>query len=267
MRVCINGICGRMGRRIAALILQNKELELTGGLEFKGNSEIGKDIGRLVGFDEIGIEVSDDAEKVVKKSDCVVDFSTKDATKELIEIIDRTNIKAVIGTTGLDNKFIDRLKKIGEKTAVVQSPNMSIGVNLLFKIAPEIAKILGKGFDIEIVEAHHKHKIDAPSGTAKKIAENIASTLGKNINDVVVYGRDGIVGERKDNEIGIFAVRGGDIVGEHTIIFAGIGERIELIHRAQSRDTFAIGAIKALLFLKDKTKGFYTMMDVLGIPK
>jgi 4-hydroxy-tetrahydrodipicolinate reductase len=254
-----------MGSRIIALSRESKELELVGAIESKTNSKLGMDAGMVAGVGEMKVKIIDDLEKVITNTDVVVNFTTPEATLEHLEIVKNNKKSIVIGTTGFNNEQIATIQKIAKEIPIVLSPNMSVGVNLLFKILKDIARVLGDDYDIEIIEAHHRMKKDAPSGTAIKMAKVIAESLGRNFDEIAVYARKGIIGERTKKEIGIQTVRAGDIVGEHTVLFGGLGERIEITHKASSRDTFARGALKAAIWLHGKTPGLYDMGDVLGI--
>lgn len=260
VKVIVAGAYGKMGQRIINLGLSDKDIELVGVLEAKGHPLVSKDLV----VDNFKLKVTDDLAGIIDQAEVVIDFTNPQATLEHLEIIAKAKKYAVIGTTGLNDKQLAKLKELSQNIACVFAPNMSMGVNLLFKLAEESAKVLGN-YDIEIVEAHHNQKKDAPSGTAVKIAQIIAKILGRDLEKSGVYGRQGITGARKKEEIGIHAVRAGDIVGEHTVIFAGTGERIELIHRAHSRDTFAQGAITAAKWVVGRPKGLYDMQDVLGL--
>lgn len=262
VKIIVNGAAGRMGRAIIALAGEDPDFKIVGAIEAGGHPDLGKDAGATAGVSPLAVAVTRDLAQVIADGDVVVDFSQKRSTLNCLGIACQAGKAMVIGTTGLAEEEIARVKKAAERIPVVLSPNMSIGVNLLFKIAEETARKL-KGYDVEIIEVHHNKKKDAPSGTARKLAEVIASATGRDISRDAVYGREGIVGERKANEIGIHAARAGDIVGEHTLIFAGPGERLELTHRAHSRNTFASGALRAARFAAAAQPGFYTMADVL----
>lgn len=265
IKIAVCGAAGRMGSRIVALSRDYPELKLTGAIESKTNPKIGIDAGIIAGIGEIGVRIDDRLEKAIANADVVINFTSPEATLEHLEIVKKFKKSMVIGTTGFSNEQLSIIQKASKKIPIVLSPNMSIGVNLLFKILKDVAKVLGDDYDIEIVEAHHRMKKDAPSGTAIKMAKVIAEALNRNFDEVAVYARKGIIGERTKKEIGIQTVRAGDIVGEHTVIFGGLGERIEIIHKASSRDTFARGALRAVIWLYGKPAGFYDMGDVLGI--
>lgn len=259
VRIVISGIFGRMGSRIFSLAKEDKEIEVVAGLEAKEHPMVGREI-------QSGVKVYAEAEKGISPAQVLIEFTTPQATLEHLEIAREAKKAIVIGTTGFDEKEINLIRNAAREIPIVMSPNMSVGVNLLFGLVKEIARAIPE-YDIEIIEAHHNQKKDAPSGTAMKLAGIIADELKCNLEKNAVYGRKGIVGPRKKDEIALFAVRAGDIVGEHTVIFATQGERIELIHRAHSRDTFAAGAIRAAKWLVKQRPGLYDMQNVLGLPR
>jgi 4-hydroxy-tetrahydrodipicolinate reductase len=265
IKLTVCGAAGRMGSRIIALLKDYPEIKLVGAVESKDNPRLGNDAGVVAGIGQLGIKIVDDIEKVIDNTDIAVNFTNPEATIEHLKIVKEYKKSIVIGTTGFDNNQISLIQETSKEIPIVLSPNMSIGVNLLFKILKDVAKVLGDDYDVEIIEVHHRMKKDAPSGTAIKIAKVISEALGRNFDEVAVYARKGIIGERTKKEIGIQTVRAGDIVGEHTVIFGGLGERIEIVHKASSRDTFARGALKAVLWLYGKPAGLYDMGDVLGI--
>lgn len=261
----MNGACGRMGRQIILSAIQDDGFDLIGAFEDKASTYIGRDVGELLGVGSLGVDILPQSEKLIEKSDVIIDFSSPEASIRILNVAKNYKKPIVIGTTGFHSKHDNEIRKFSKRVACVKAPNMSVGVNLLFKLVEEAAKILGDGYDVEIIEAHHRLKKDAPSGTARGIVEILTKILGRDIDRDVVSGRKGIIGERKSKEIGVFAVRAGDIVGDHTVLFAGPGERLELIHRAHSRETFAQGALKAAKFVVKAKPGFYTMQDVLGL--
>ncbi|MBI5286845.1 MAG: 4-hydroxy-tetrahydrodipicolinate reductase [Deltaproteobacteria bacterium] len=265
IKVIVSGAAGRMGTRIINVIQETRDVELVGALERPEHPTIGKDVGEGVGLGRLGVKVVSDLGKIIRKADCIIDFSYPDASMKNLEAAVKYEKAMVIGTTGFSHHQRERLKELSQKTRVVAAPNMSVGVNLLLKVIHDVARILGNDYDVEIIEAHHRLKKDAPSGTAMRIAEILAAALGRDLNKVVVYERRGIIGERKPREIGIQTIRAGDIVGDHTVIFGGLGERIEITHRAHSRDTFARGAVKAAVWLVNQPNGLYDMQDVLGL--
>ncbi|GAB4405993.1 MAG: 4-hydroxy-tetrahydrodipicolinate reductase [Thermodesulfovibrionales bacterium] len=265
IRIAVAGAMGRMGNRIAALSREYESIKLTGAFERKGHAGIGKDIGVLTGVGESGIILLDSIEKVIDQSDVVIDFTHTSSSIEHLKVASSKGKAMVIGTTGFTKDELDEIGFLTKNVPVVLAPNMSIGVNLLLKVLKDIARVLGDDYDIEIIEAHHRLKKDAPSGTAMKMAQVIAEAVNRDLDDVAVYTRKGMIGERTKKEIGIQTIRAGDIVGEHTVLFGGLGERIEITHKASSRDTFARGALKAALWVHGKPAGLYDMQDVLGL--
>jgi len=271
INIAVTGACGRMGSKIIKTILEQEEMNVVAAIESPNTPFEGKDVGEVIGIGEIGVKVNG-AEKLkevlqTKQPQVLVDFTVAGAAVNTIKTSSECGINLVVGTTGFSNEEMKEISSAIEKNQVraVIAPNMAVGVNVFFKIIKDLAAIIGD-YDVEIIEAHHRHKKDAPSGTAVKAAEIIANELNRNLNEVAVYGRKGIVGERTNGEIGIHAVRGGDIVGDHTVIFAGEGERIEIVHRAQSRQSFVTGVIKAIRYVVTAKKGYVSdMADVLGL--
>ena len=261
----VYGVAGRMGRRLASLITESSDIELVGATECRTNPAVGKDIGELIGLGKLGITVVPALEEIIRCADVVVDFTTPEASLAAAKVYISAGKAAVVGTTGFSDQQLARFRKAISAVPCVFSPNFSVGVNLLFKLVEEAARTLGEDFDIEIVESHHRFKKDAPSGTAKQLAQIAASARGYDFDQAAVYGRKGLTGERKRDQIGIHAVRAGDSVGEHTVLFGGMGERIELSHWASSRDAFAQGALRAVRFVARAKPGLYDMMDVLGL--
>jgi 4-hydroxy-tetrahydrodipicolinate reductase len=264
LRIAVCGVMGRMGSRIASLIMDDPELELSGAVEVLGHARTGTDVGTALGFGTIGINVSDDLEKVIEISDCVIDFSAPGPTLEHMHVSAAASTPVVIGTTGMQPAQIREIKKASRKVPVVMAPNMSVGVNVLFRLVSEAARYT-PGYDIEIVETHHRLKKDAPSGTALGLGKVITDTLGRDFKRDAKFARHGHSLERKENEIGIQSLRAGDVVGEHTVIFAGPGERLELTHRAHSRDNLARGAIIAAKWVVGRKSGLFDMQDVFGL--
>ncbi len=254
-----------MGGRIIALARESADLRVVAALERLGHPALGRDAGELAGVGTIGVPVTADPAAVLTRDRVLVEFTTPEATLEHLRVAAAQGARAVIGTTGLSPGQVEELKRLAGRTAVMFSPNMSVGVNLAFRVLALMARALGDEYDVEITEIHHRMKKDAPSGTAAKMAEVIAEALGRDLGQVGVYGRHGIVGERGAKEIGVHALRGGDIAGEHTVVFSTLGERLELTHRAHSRDTFAQGALRAIRFVAGAGPGLYSMHDVLGI--
>lgn len=265
IKVIVAGAAGRMGSRLVALIRDSTALTLAGAIEGKGHHALGEDAGEIAGCGRVGIAITDDLSSILDRGEVVIDFSSPEATMNNLRIVARHRRAMVIGTTGLGAMELDELKSLARQVPCVFSPNMSVGVNLIYKVIGEMAKILGDEFDIEVIEAHHRMKKDAPSGTALKIAEVLARAVNRDLDQVGVYARKGLIGERKKQEIGIQTIRAGDIVGDHTVLFGGLGERIEVTHRASSRDTFARGALRAARWVIRQPAGLYDMMDVLGL--
>ena len=265
LNMIVSGASGRMGSRIIALSREMDDIKLTVALERKDHEESGKDIGQVIGIGAINIKITDSITDMSEKGDVLVDFSSPSATIECLKSLSDKPMPVVIGTTGFSKDEIEYIKLYAQNTPCVFAPNMSVGVNLLLKVLSDIAKVTGDDYDVEIIEAHHRLKKDAPSGTAMKMAQVLASALNRNLEDTAVYSRHGLIGERTQKEIGIQTIRAGDIVGEHTVIFGGLGERIEITHKASSRDTFARGALKAAQWVHKQTPGLYDMQDVLGL--
>ncbi len=265
VKIAIAGAGGRMGAHLIAAVAENPKAELSSAIEAPDSDTVGKDAGLNSGIEKLSIKITDDAQAAVETSDILIDFTSPEAAMEHLELASKLGKGIVIGTTGFSKHHRERIGELSESTKIVLSPNMSIGVNVLFQLVDSAARALGLDYDIEIIEAHHRHKVDAPSGTALKLAEVAAHATGSTIDKCGVFERSGIIGERKRGEIGVQTIRGGDIVGDHNVIFAGEGERIELIHRAHTRATFARGAVRAALWLNDKGNGLFNMHDVLGL--
>lgn len=263
--IVVNGASGRMGQMLVRLVSENPACRLVGALERAGHDWIGRDIGTAMGGAQLGVTVTDDALDAMSRAQAVIDFTAPAATVPLAEIAAQARAVHVIGTTGLDEDDIAKLDAAARHAVMIRAGNMSFGVNLLTKLTETVARALDVEFDIEIVEAHHKHKVDAPSGTALMLGEAAAEGRGVRLTDVADRGRDGITGARQEGHIGFSAIRGGDIVGEHDVIFAGPGERIILRHVATDRAIFARGAVKAALWGIGRKPGAYDMMDVLGL--
>lgn len=264
VKICMVGAAGRMGRRIIALATENEGMCVTGAVEYSECPFIGMDAGEVAGSGKIGVNILSDIEAAASQSDVIIDFTGIDATMNNLENYKKIGKPVVIGSTGLGKEEVDKLKELSNDIPVLYSPNMSVGVNLTFKVLEMVSKAIGDKWDIEIVEAHHRLKKDAPSGTAMRMGEVVADAIGRDIEKDGVFCRHGIVGERTDKEIGMQTIRAGDIVGEHTVMFCTEGERIEIIHRAHTRDMFAKGAVEAAKWISNKDKGFYNMFDVLG---
>ena len=265
VRAIVSGAAGRMGGRIIHMMEGAEGITLAGALEQANHPAVGKDVGEVVGLPKKDVTVSGSLAELLPQGDVLVEFTHPEPTIKHLKEAAAAGKAMVIGTTGLSPQQVEELKGLATKTRVVFAPNMSVGVNLMFKVVEQIAQVLSEGYDVEIVEAHHRLKKDAPSGTALKLAQIIAQALGRDLEKVGVYGRQGITGERTKEEIGIMTVRAGDIVGEHTVTFCGIGERLEVIHRAHNRDNFARGAVRAAQWIVAQPPGLYDMQDVLGL--
>ena len=265
LKVVIAGCSGRMGHALLESVFADADLSLHGALDRAGeNPHLGRDSGEQFGKVS-GVKVTADIDSALKGADVLVDFTRPEASMQYLDACQKANVGMVIGTTGFSAEQKLAIEAASKKIPVVFAPNMSVGVTLLINLVQSAAKVLNEGYDIEIIEAHHRHKIDAPSGTALRLGEAAASALGRNLEQCAVYGREGVTGERDPSTIGFATVRGGDVVGDHTVLFAGIGERVELTHKASSRATFAVGALRASKFLAGKKSGLFDMQDVLGL--
>lgn len=264
MKIAIAGASGRMGRMLIEAVLATPDATLAGALDVSGSPALGQDATGFLGHPS-GILVTDDLHAGLKDADVLIDFTRPEGTLAHLAVARELGVRMVIGTTGFDDEQKAELHKAGETLPIVFAPNMSVGVNATFKLLEVAAKILNSGYDIEVIEAHHRHKVDAPSGTALKMGEVIADALGKNLKDCAVYAREGYTGERESGTIGFSTIRGGDIVGDHTVMFAGIGERIEITHKSSSRESYAQGSVRAARFLMEHPAGLYDMQDVLGL--
>jgi len=267
IRAVVAGAAGRMGKRLIALMREGKEFQVVGAVERAGHPDLGRDAGEVAGAGTAGVSIVDSAGAALRGAQVLLDFTAPAAALRNLEAASQAGVAAVIGTTGLSEADLTRVRELCARIPCVQSPNMSVGVNVLYGILAQVARTLGDGYDIEVIEAHHHFKKDSPSGTAERMAQVLAKSLGRNLGQVGVYGRHGIVGERPPKEIAIHAIRAGDIVGDHTILFGGMGERIEITHRAQSRDNFAWGALRAAAWVVGKPPGLYEFLDVLGLKK
>ncbi len=264
-RIAINGAAGRMGRCLIQAVDQTEGLELSAALDRVESSLIGADAGELAGVGKLGVAISSDVAAATAKSDVIIDFTLPEVTMALIPHCLANQCRLVIGTTGFNAEQKIAIDQAAQGIAVVLAPNMSVGVNLSLKLLDIAARVLGDDVDIEIVEAHHRHKVDAPSGTALRMGEVVADALGRDLKTCAVYGREGRTGERDRKTIGFATVRAGDIVGDHTVMFAGEGERVEITHKASSRMTFAFGAMRASSWLMSYEAGLYDMQDVLAL--
>jgi 4-hydroxy-tetrahydrodipicolinate reductase len=265
INVIVAGAAGRMGCRLVALLKESTTLTLAGAIEGDKHPTLGQDAGEVAGCGRAGVPITNDLPSLLGRGEVVIDFSSPHATLEHLRVVARHRRAMVIGTTGFSASETQQIRELTGQVPCVLSPNMSVGVNLICKVIAEMARTLGDGYDIEVVEAHHRLKKDAPSGTALKLAQVLAEAVGRDLAKVGVYERKGLIGERKKTEIGIQTIRAGDIVGDHTVLFGGVGERIEVIHRASSRDTFASGALRAAGWVVGRPPGLYDMMDVLEL--
>ena len=264
MKIAIVGASGRMGRMLIESALKDAGVELVAAIDQPGTSAIGKDAGELVGA-PCGVSVTSDTEAAIAKADCLIDFTRPEGTLEHLAICRRHKVGIVIGTTGINDIGKQAIEDASRDIPIVFAPNMSVGVNVVFKLLDMASRILAEGYDVEIVEAHHKHKIDAPSGTALRMGEVVAQALGRDLKECAIYGRVGVTGERDPSTVGFATVRGGDIVGDHTVMYCGTGERVEISHKAGSRMPYALGSLRAARFLAGKESGLFDMQDVLGL--
>ncbi len=265
LRVAIVGVSGRMGLCLVKAVILSKNTELTVAVSRAESAAIGRDAGELAGMGVADVNVVADLAAATDQFDVLIDFTRPEPSMEYIEICRKAGKQIIIGTTGYSDEQKAVINQTAKDIAIVLAPNMSVGVNLSLKLLEMTAKVMGGYTDIEIIEAHHRHKVDAPSGTALRMGEVIAETLGRDLKDCAIYGREGDTGERDRKTIGFSTIRAGDIVGEHTVMFADEGERVEITHKATSRMTFANGAIRAAVWLEAKKHGFYDMQDVLGL--
>ncbi|MFK8068822.1 MAG: 4-hydroxy-tetrahydrodipicolinate reductase [Gammaproteobacteria bacterium] len=264
-RIAITGAAGRMGKTLINACYQTAGIELTGALEQPDSSLIGVDAGELAGLGKLDVKVKGSLTDITDDFDVLIDFTVPSATLANIEICREAGKHMVIGTTGFTEQEKKSISSAAEQIGIVFAPNMSVGVNLCFKLLETAAKVLGDDVDIEVVEAHHRHKIDAPSGTALRMGEVVADALGRDLAECAVYGREGVTGERDRKTIGFETIRAGDIVGDHTVMFAAEGERVEITHKASSRMTFASGAVRASGWIAQRENGLFDMQDVLGL--
>jgi 4-hydroxy-tetrahydrodipicolinate reductase len=264
-RVAIVGAAGRMGRNLIQAVHDAEGMQLGAAIERPESSLLGADAGELAALGRLGVTLVDDLQQVVDEFDVLIDFTAPAATMQHVAICRAAGKAIVIGTTGLSDAEKSVLKDAAADIGIMFAPNMSVGVNLCFKLLDIAARVLGDDVDIEVIEAHHRHKVDAPSGTALRMGEVVAEALGRDLAQCAVYGREGITGERERNSIGFETIRAGDIVGDHTVLFAAMGERVEITHKASSRMTFANGAVRAAGWIMQQGKGLYDMQDVLGL--
>lgn len=263
VKAIVVGAAGKMGARIIHIIKETPSMKLARAVERSDHPSVGMDIGDVIGLGKTGVILEGSLKK--GEGDVIINFSSPQASIESLEFAKEAGLAIVIGTTGLSSEQMNKVKELSKNVRCVVAPNMSVGVNVMFRIVQEVAKVLGPEYDIEILEAHHRLKKDSPSGTAVKLGELIANAIGRDFGKAGVYGRKGMVGERTKEEIGMQVIRAGDIVGEHTVLFGGIGERLEITHRAHSRDNFARGAVRAAHWVVNQPNGLYDMQDVLGL--
>lgn len=264
-RIGIVGVAGRMGRTLVEACGAAEGALVAAATERPGAAVIGQDAGELTGFGTLGVKIADDLAAVIHDCDAVIDFTRPEASLAHLDICRKNGKAFVLGTTGFSAGQKARIAAAAQDIPIVMAPNFSVGVNLCLKLLDTAARVMGDYTDIEIIEAHHRHKVDAPSGTALRMGEVVAAALGRDLKDCAVYGREGVTGERERKTIGFATVRAGDIVGEHTVMFADEGERVEIVHKASSRLTFARGAVRSALWLRGKPAGLYDMQDVLGL--
>lgn len=264
LKVVIAGCSGRMGHALLESVFADAELVLHGALDRADNPQLGRDAGEQFGRLS-GVKVTSDVDAALNGADVLVDFTRPEASMLYLEACQKAGVGMVIGTTGFSTEQKFAIQSASKNISIVFAPNMSVGVTLLINLVEQAAKVLKDGYDIEVVEMHHRHKVDAPSGTALRLGEAAAHGIGQDLKDCAIYAREGVTGEREAGKIGFATLRGGDVVGDHTVMFAGIGERVEITHKASSRATFAIGALRAAKFLAEKKTGLYDMQDVLGL--
>lgn len=265
IRIAVVGAGGRMGKTLIEAVSQAEGMCLGAATERPGSSLIGTDAGELAAVGRLDVAVAESLASVVDDFDVMIDFTAPAATMEHLTICRGSGKRMVIGTTGLDDGQKALLREASSEMGIIFAPNMSVGVNLCFKLLDIAARVMGDDVDIEVIEAHHRHKVDAPSGTALRMGEVVANALGRDLNECAVYGREGITGERERKSIGFETIRAGDIVGDHTVMFAALGERVEITHKASSRMTFAKGAVRAAGWVMEQRDGLYDMQDVLGL--
>ncbi len=263
-RVCVAGASGRMGQMLVEAVRASGDCQLTGALDVATSPALGHDAAAFAGHAS-GVAITADLTAGLSGSQCLIDFTRPEGTMAHLRECVKLGVNLVIGTTGFSDEQKEEIAKASGSIAIMMAPNMSVGVNVTMKLLEMAAKAMSTGYDIEIIEAHHRHKVDAPSGTALKMGEVIADALGRDLKECAVYAREGVTGERDPSSIGFATIRGGDIVGDHTVLFAGTGERIEITHKSSSRSTYAQGSLRAVRFLAGRTSGLYDMFDVLGL--
>ena len=268
IRAIVTGVAGRMGSQLVRAVRDAEGFQIVGATERSGTAAVGLDVGLAAGLGMLEVAVCDSLAKALQLAEgaeVVIDFTQYQASVAHAELCAEQTVALVVGSTGFTPEARDRIAEAAKQIPIVMSPNMSVGVNLMIQVAGELAKVLGNAYDVEILEIHHRHKVDAPSGTAVRLAEVIAEKLNRNPQKSLVYARKGPIGERKRDEIGLQSLRGGDVIGDHTVLFLGEGERLELTHRSTSRDGFATGAVRAARWIVGKPPGLYSMQDVLGL--
>jgi 4-hydroxy-tetrahydrodipicolinate reductase len=264
LRIAVAGASGRMGHMLIEAVAAAPDCQLAGALDIAGSPALGQDAMAFLGKTS-GVAITSDLRTGLANSQFLIDFTRPEGTLAHLAVCRELGVKVVIGTTGFSDAQKAQIAEAAKDTAIMMAPNMSVGVNVVLKLLQQAARALAEGYDIEIIEAHHRHKVDAPSGTALKMGEVVAEAIGRDLKTCAVYGREGVTGERDPSTIGFATIRGGDVVGDHTVLFAGIGERIEISHKASSRATFAQGSLRAVRFLAGQSTGLFGMDDVLGL--
>jgi 4-hydroxy-tetrahydrodipicolinate reductase len=264
LRIAVAGASGRMGRMLIEAVTAADDCELTGALDVPGSAALGQDAGAFLGHTS-GVAITSDLDAALANTEVLIDFTRPEGTLAHLAACRRRGVKVVVGTTGFSDPQKAEIAEHAKHIAIMMAPNMSVGVNVVLRLLDTAARALANGYDIEIIEAHHRHKVDAPSGTALAMGEVVAAALGRDLKQCAIYGREGVTGERDPSTIGFATVRGGDIVGDHTVLFAGTGERIEITHRSSSRVTYAQGSLRAARFVATQPRGLFGMNDVLGI--
>ncbi len=264
LRIAIAGASGRMGRMLVEAVQASPDAVLAGALDVPSSPAVGSDAAAFLGVSS-GVHITADLHEGLKNAQYLIDFTRPEGTIAHLRACRELGVKLIIGTTGFSDEQKAEINEAARDIAIVMSPNMAVGVNVVFKLLAQAAKALKEGYDIEIIEAHHRHKVDAPSGTALKMGEVVAEAVGRDLKECAVYGREGVTGERDPSTIGFATIRGGDVVGDHTVLFAGIGERIEITHKSSSRSTYAQGSLRAARYLATQPHGLFSMDDVLGL--
>jgi len=264
LRVAVAGASGRMGRMLIEAVVAADDLQLCGALDVEGSASLGQDAALFLGHTS-GVAITSDLRLGLAQAQVLIDFTRPSGTITHLDICRELGVKVVIGTTGFTDEQKLEIAEHSRHIAITMAPNMSVGVNVVLKLLDTAARLLSEGYDIEVIEAHHRHKVDAPSGTALKMGEVVAAALGRDLRECAVYGREGVTGERDPSTIGFATIRGGDVVGDHTVLFAGIGERIEITHKSSSRATYAQGSLRAARFMAERDCGLFDMSDVLGL--